>query len=180
MAKSLGFVVPETLVTSSDIAAREFIRAHTDVICKGVHNHFLGFSTATVRVAEREMALLEALKFCPAIFQARVNVRRNIRVVICGERSFTFESDDVGIDWRLHPNSEWRIHDLPAAVHAALKSIVLYFGLVYASFDLILNTSGEYVFLELNPGGQFFFLEVWTEAGIPDAIVDMLLGAPKG
>jgi hypothetical protein len=50
-------------------------------------------------------------------------------------------------------------------------------GLRYGAADLILSTAGEYVFLEINAGGQFLFVEIHGEIPISEAIADALIGA---
>ena len=51
-------------------------------------------------------------------------------------------------------------------------------GLRYGAADLILSTEGEYVFLEVNPGGQFLFVEIQAGVPISDAIADALVSGP--
>jgi hypothetical protein len=48
------------------------------------------------------------------------------------------------------------------------------FGINFASIDLIVTPSGEFVFLDLNPNGQWLWLEV--ELGLPlvAAMADLL------
>ena len=48
------------------------------------------------------------------------------------------------------------------------------FGINFASIDMILTPKGEFVFLELNPNGQWLWLEL--ELGLPlvASMVDLL------
>ena len=67
-------------------------------------------------------------------------------------------------------------HDLPADIGAALLEVVRGFGLRFCSADLVLTPDGRYVFLDLNPNGQWLWLEI--EAGLPlSAAMADLLGA---
>jgi len=179
LARRNGLAIPRTLVTSSPERAKEFLSQGDQFICKAAHNHFRGFSTATVLLSPDKIAKLDSLPTCPAIFQQRIRVKKNIRVVFCGRTVFSFEADDCGIDWRLQPNNAWRLHSLPSAIDASLRMLLRDLGLVYGVIDLIQDQDSGYVFLELNPGGQFMFLELWTEAGIPAAIAEMLIEAAR-
>ena len=177
LAKQHGLCIPKTLVTSSPQCARDFISTGGQFICKVAHNHFRGISAATILLSPEKVEQLDTLTACPAIFQERIAVKKNIRVVYCGMRVFSFESDDCGIDWRLQPNIPWRVHHLPSAINAKLKSLLDNLGLVYGVIDMIFDDSNRYIFLEVNPGGQFMFLELWAQVGIPSAIAEMLIDA---
>ena len=47
-------------------------------------------------------------------------------------------------------------------------------GLVYAAIDLRLTPAGDHVFLEVNPAGQWLFVEQATGQGISDALAGQL------
>jgi hypothetical protein len=57
-----------------------------------------------------------------------------------------------------------------------LQEFLDYFGLQYGAFDLILTPDGQYVFLELNPSGEFFWLDSVVGLPISKAIADVLPG----
>jgi glutathione synthase/RimK-type ligase-like ATP-grasp enzyme len=50
-----------------------------------------------------------------------------------------------------------------------------HFGLNYGALDLILTPDGRHVFLEVNPVGEFFWLERCPGLPISKAIADILL-----
>jgi D-alanine-D-alanine ligase-like ATP-grasp enzyme len=50
------------------------------------------------------------------------------------------------------------------------------FGLNYGAIDMIITPDGEYVFLEINPVGEFFWLEIFSpHFPISQAIAEILL-----
>jgi D-alanine-D-alanine ligase-like ATP-grasp enzyme len=51
-----------------------------------------------------------------------------------------------------------------------------HFRLNYGAVDFILTPEGRYVFLEINPVGEFFWLESCPGLPISAAIADVLLG----
>jgi D-alanine-D-alanine ligase-like ATP-grasp enzyme len=55
------------------------------------------------------------------------------------------------------------------------------FGLNYGAVDMILTPDDRYVFLEINPAGEFFWLELKNpKFPVSAAIADVLLGeAPR-
>jgi glutathione synthase/RimK-type ligase-like ATP-grasp enzyme len=48
-------------------------------------------------------------------------------------------------------------------------------GLVYGAIDMRLTPEGEYVFLEINPTGQWLFIEAATGQPIAAAFADLLI-----
>lgn len=48
-------------------------------------------------------------------------------------------------------------------------------GLNYGCIDMIVTPNGEYVFLEINPSGQWYFVQMKTNMDIASAIVDLII-----
>ena len=75
------------------------------------------------------------------------------------------------------------VHDLPAAIADKCLGLTKALGLRYGACDLVLTPDGRYVFLELNPAGEFHWIEQVTGLPITAAIVDLLVelsGAVSG
>jgi len=52
-----------------------------------------------------------------------------------------------------------------------------YFGLNYGAVDMIVTPDNRHIFLEINPAGEFFWLEAYNpKFPISRAIADVLLG----
>ena len=56
-----------------------------------------------------------------------------------------------------------------------LVLLVRRFGLQFSSADLLLTPAGEYVFLELNPNGQCYWLEPPTPLPLAKAMATLLI-----
>jgi hypothetical protein len=65
---------------------------------------------------------------------------------------------------------------LPDAVTKALGAFLDRLGLSYGAFDLIARPDGALVFLELNPVGQWLWIEQRANIDISGAIDDLLIG----
>jgi D-alanine-D-alanine ligase-like ATP-grasp enzyme len=48
------------------------------------------------------------------------------------------------------------------------------FDLIYGAFDFIVTPEGRYVFLEVNPSGQYMWVECATGLEITTALADAL------
>ena len=63
---------------------------------------------------------------------------------------------------------------LPGPVAARLRRLLRRLGLLYAAADLRRTDGGEHLFLEVNPSGQFLFVEERTGQPIAEALCDLL------
>jgi glutathione synthase/RimK-type ligase-like ATP-grasp enzyme len=181
LAIRLGLDVPRTLVTSDPAAARRFLAevAPGRVVCKALSSSAEAWLETRVvdRAARR---LLPLLRHAPAILQEEV-AGVDLRVTAVGSRLFTAEIDARGTrypgDFRLDPErAALRRARLPREVAAALRAMMRALGLSYAAFDLRRTPQGEHRFLEVNPGGQWLFVERRSGLPIAEALAALLAG----
>lgn len=66
----------------------------------------------------------------------------------------------------------WDLNDL---LVKALHAVLHHFGLASGSFDLAVDGDGEFHWLELNPNGQWGWLEEKTGLEMSAAIADLLI-----
>jgi D-alanine-D-alanine ligase-like ATP-grasp enzyme len=64
---------------------------------------------------------------------------------------------------------------LPFETAAKLRELMARLGLTYGAIDLRLTPEGRYVFLEINPAGQFLYIEQATGQPIAAALAQTLL-----
>ena len=64
--------------------------------------------------------------------------------------------------------------ELPSGVEDALRRLLKAAGLRYGAIDMRMTPDGDYVFLEINPAGQWRFVEEVTGQPITDAMAVML------
>lgn len=178
LAHNLGFTVPETLITSVPSDALRFIDEHnakvvtkplgTGYIMSGGSEFYDYFYATSLVSVLRELLVphLEGLRVAPAIFQRQVPNYRDIRVTIVNGEVFACEvlkKNAGNVDWRreiLTNDLVYTMHDLPkdlvSKCLALLDSLHLRFGVV----EFVLTPDGEYVFMEINPNGQWAFIEL--------------------
>jgi hypothetical protein len=126
--------------------------------------------------------LVGTIRLAPAIFQEYIPKEREIRAVVIGGQVFAASLDSQAIPAARHDvrgagdNAGYEPYELPADVRGALLSMVTGLGLRFCSADLVLTPDGRHVFLDLNPNGQWLWLEL--EAGLPlSAAMAALLAA---
>ncbi|NJR75066.1 MAG: hypothetical protein HC773_18390 [Scytonema sp. CRU_2_7] len=122
----------------------------------------------------------------PNDFQAYIPKRLELRITVVGQQVFAAEihsqeTNHTRYDWRRydHHKTPYFPHELPPEVEQRCVQLVEKLGLCYGAIDMILTPDGRYVFLEINPNGQYLWIELATGLPISDAICDLLIsGSP--
>jgi hypothetical protein len=192
IAAALGFELPATLFTNNPPDFLEFYRRHNgNIISKPAELSFSGLLgdrcyRYTEVVSRREVAYAGAVRYCPIIFQAYVPKRVELRVTVVGRRVFAGEihsqaSNHTRHDWRRYDffQTVHQPHELPQEIAQRCVRLVEELGLCYGAIDMVLTPDGRYVFLEINPTGEYLWLERVTGLPISEAFCDLLMsGAP--
>jgi glutathione synthase/RimK-type ligase-like ATP-grasp enzyme len=137
----------------------------------------------TSPVTEADFAEIDGLRHCPAVFQEWVPKEVELRVAVVGDQIFAASVDASGsaqgaVDWRKDGQlaAAFRRDSLPPAVAAAVLRLMRACGLVYGSLDIVRRPDGEHVFLEINPAGEWVWLEAMAGLPIAEALADVLTG----
>lgn len=111
----------------------------------------------------------------PHLFQARVGKVADLRVVVAGDQVFPVRIDSSLLDWRTDYDAlTYRVVALPHGMDKVLITYLEHFGLTSGSFDLAVGRDGRLHWLELNPNGQWGWLEDKTGLPITAAFADLL------
>jgi hypothetical protein len=176
-----GLRIPETLVTSDPLEARAFLarQGRAGAVQKAVQATRADWRP-TRPVGPRGAAGLRGLRHAPVILQQRIP-GLDVRVTLVGRRLFAAEIDarrsTSPDDYRGHERScRFSRCRLPPAVARGLRALMQELGLLYGAADLRRGADGGWYFLELNPGGQWLFVEQRTGQPISQAVAALLLG----
>lgn len=182
LAHALGLAIPPTLITADPAAARQFHAAHDGQVIAKLQTS-LGHSMAgggglpTRLLRPSDLDALAGLRLCPMIFQRYVPKAMELRIAWVDGRAFVGGLDGArcGVDWRHESSAEWQPHALPPAITARLAALMARLGLRQGAIDMILTPAGQYVFLEVNPHGEWGMLQ--RDLGLPigEALADALL-----
>jgi hypothetical protein len=186
LARALGLAIPRTCITSDPVRAREFVASEGS---RGtIYKSFSATEKAwreTRLLKEDEAALLDAVRYAPVIFQEYIRAAVDLRITVVGRRVFAAEihsqTTSYPVDFRMTMHeSQIAPHELPVEVEGLLLEFMGLLGLVYGAIDMRLTPEGKYVFLEINPAGQWLFVEQRTGQGISDALAEELVARSKG
>lgn len=178
-AERAGLAIPPTLVTNDPDAARAFLagRGPAGAIHKQLHATPEDWRR-TRRVGPRGAAGLRDLRHAPRILQERIP-GIDVRVTIVGDELFAAD-----IDARRSPSpDDFRGFErdcrfapcrLPDREEAALRRVMDGLGLAFAAIDFRRDDDGRWWFLDLNPAGQWRFVERRTGQPITAALAALL------
>ena len=191
VAADLGLCIPKTCVTNDPEAVKHFRNSLADemvvkTICGGaLHTDEGVYAVYTNPVSDSDMEKIDTVNQCPCQFQEYVPKEVELRVIVVGSQVFAIEihsqqSEKTKHDWRHYDFAKvaHRVHALPNSVRDQCLALVHALDLRFGAIDMIVTPSGEYVFLEINPTGQYQWLESMTGLPITDSIVELLINAP--
>ena len=172
-ALTVGLRAPDTVVTSDPGVVRNFLKGRSAIVVKPLQPDQWNYCGKTIRSAFS--SVLEAKDFGElrdedisayvAIYQERIRKCADVRVLVLGQRAFAFNllrTKDPDIDSHLL-GKPGTMKVEPIAVTAREEArfcgLVNALGLDFATIDFAVDENDRYVFLDLNPPGEWLFLE---------------------
>lgn len=178
VAQRLGLKVPPTLVTNDPEAARSFVSDHGQVLFKTLRwTPYQRDGVSVTGWADLVTAgeIDESVALAPHLFQAVVDKVADLRVLVVGREVFAVRIESGLLDWRKDYSAlSYRVVHLPDRVERGLLAYLDHFGLVSGSFDLAVDKAGDLWWLELNPNGQWGWLEESTGLAMSAAFAELL------
>ena len=192
-ARELGFDIPSYIVTNREDDARAFVEAHpAGAIVKALGRPTIESFDApgmiyTHRLTAEDIEQLGTVDFGPTFLQEFVEKKYDIRVSVFGERLFAVAIDATDapggvVDFRRA--DAFKIPhepiELPEPLTRACIDLVARLGLRFGAIDLLQTSNGDFVFLEINPNGQWLWMELITGLPMSVALCDLLeSGVPE-
>jgi len=112
----------------------------------------------------------------PTFFQEEVFAPYELRITVVGQKIFAarFPVPAGVTDARPHIDSPYVPHRLPDDVASRLLALMKRLDLVMGTIDMRQREDGEYVFFEVNPQGQWLYVEIKTGMPIVRAVSELL------
>lgn len=185
LAKSLGFKTPNTLVTNSKEDLKTFyLNNSKNVIIKPLSQSRINNNNETEYIftnvlKESHIDEIEKYDLTPCIFQEKIEKSIELRVTVVGENVFTAGVNSqileaTKTDWRKE-KLKFYPEEIPNEIKQKCISLVKMLNLKFGAIDLIKDKEGNYIFLEINPNGQWAWIENETGLNISDSIINELL-----
>lgn len=188
IAKEIGFDTPKSLISSIHDNCINFIESKdNDCIVKPIksglindNNNGVDKVVFTNYISPKNLTESNLNNF-PNYIQEHIHKKGDIRVTVVGDEIFPAFIDsqkerNAVVDWRATSSFlEHKTIEIPNRVRDQCIGITKRFGLIFSAIDLILDSNGNYIFLEVNPNGQWAWIETRLGYRISDAIINSLI-----
>lgn len=194
-ANTVGLKTPESLVTNCPLEAKAFCdRLGWDVIAKPIGHGEIRTAAGstsgliyTNKLSPEHANDLGKIWHCPVLLQELVPKAFDVRVTVIDEdvhavRIHSQSRLGSEVDFRRENmvGMEYSRTELPQETVSLLRNLTRDYKLRYAAIDVVETPTGEYVFLELNPSGQWAWLEEEVDVPISESFQRLFLRMAKG
>jgi len=191
VASAVGLTVPRTLFTNDPAAAIAFFNdCNGDIVVK-LHNALSRSMRGdtpffpTTRLMAGDEQHFDQLVYCPMILQEYIHKQYEIRIVYADGVFFTGKISTAGTepaDWRTmnSASAAWQPYELPLYIQEKLDALMRHLNLQFGAIDMIRQRpGGDYVFLEVNPQGEWGMLQKELGYPIGETIAEKLISRIK-
>lgn len=192
-AKKKGLKIPETIISSN--FENNLFKNNNEIITKVLKkeiyycdNDFCYFGEGSVRFTKNEIQKYTN-KFFPAQFQECITKKFEIRTFYLLGETYSMAiipskkniNEHENIDYRIHNQSNYlkyyinTAYKLPKPIEHKLEKLMKSLNLKIGSIDFIVNELNEYIFLEINPVGQYDWISKICNYNLDKKITDKLI-----
>lgn len=181
LADSVGLIVPETVITNVPESAVAFFSTRkVDTIYKTLSCPMLDLGNESHSMINTTIlpsdADFSSVRLTPALFQQYVDKEYELRIHIIDDVTISVRIDSqdfegARIDWRKAPRDiAYSLVDLPRDVQTKLHLLMRKLNIRFGIVDMIKTRTGDYVFLEINPDGNWLWIEQLIQVPISESI----------
>lgn len=180
VAKRIGFTIPEYFITNSPNMVKEFINDNRIYIIKPLSvgriisdDKAIFFQTNTLDVVSE----FHNIELSPIFIQEYIEKDYEIRLTVIEDDFYPVMINSTNaIDWRKEDSiNRYSLVEIPKKVKEMCQLLMQELELSFGAFDFIVHKEVFY-FLEVNPNGQWLWLESELDLDISKKIVKCLGG----
>lgn len=185
-AKRIGLNIPKTVITDSRDEAVTFLsECNGSIVVKPISFGYIERSLPaedsivyTNVLHQIPEDVLNKIGCNPTLFQEFIEKTIDIRINYINNKLIAFaihsqEIEENKIDFRRNNSMGLRysLYELPEVIESQLKKLVSSYGLEFAAIDMVVDNSGLFYFLEINPNGQWAWLEEETGVKLSEELL---------
>lgn len=174
-ASAMRLAVPKSLVSSDRKQIRAFWeQCNRRLIAKPLSAGYVDRGNEatdciiyTSLVRDSDLLDIDCVADCPTLFQEQLSKRLDVRITVVDEfvHATTLSARDDGqqrLDIRRDNMSDvtYRHIEVPSEIVDTLNTLVSSYDLRFAAIDMAIDQDGRWIFLELNPNGQWAWLDI--------------------
>jgi len=186
MASRIGFQIPETVITNDPEKTRQLARKHGNrLVAKALYSPLIeepdeDYFVFTNEITAADLTAEEEIRISPSIFQQSLSPKIDYRVTVVGETVLPVRVECQNqkhshIDWRTEKNElRFIACNLPPEIENLCSRYVKASGLVFGAMDLV-EHNGRLFFLEINPNGEWGWLQKPNNIPIAETLCDLMI-----
>jgi ATP-grasp ribosomal peptide maturase len=182
-AHECGLSVPETVITNEPESVCSFAAAGRTI------TKLMGANTISEEgrrklswtrvLSPDDLDDLQGFEVTSHLVQRWVPKSFEVRVIVIADHLTAVKikagSPESSIDWRSdYAALTYELIEPPGHVARGIRALMRSFDLMYGALDFIVSPDGEWVFLEVNAGGQYGWLEAATGVPLTGYLADVL------
>jgi glutathione synthase/RimK-type ligase-like ATP-grasp enzyme len=180
-----NILMPETLVSNNpERITRFFNKVNGNMIAKmqtvlSVSMSGNGPEFRTSKIEESDIEGLDSVRYSPMIFQEEITKKAEYRVIYVDGKFYCGRIDNDTVasdspDIKSNRSVEWNNGTLPADLQAKICRMMSNMNLSFGAIDIVETNDGEFVYLEVNPVGEWGMLEMYLDLPISKAIAETI------
>lgn len=162
-AQKIGFSIPPSLITNDKALASKFVENNNSIIKplslgKFYFNNMVSF--IHTNLVDPKIPI-NNIHLSPSYFQEYIDKDYEVRITIINSEIFCVKIEtSEKIDWRKADSKDitYSVTDVPFEIKKQCLALLVYFNLKFGAFDFLVK-DGKFIFLEVNPNGQWLWLE---------------------
>lgn len=188
LANLEGFKIPNGVISNDVNEIQKKIRAFKQVVYKPLSYYIVPpdrILYSSIMTKEEVSQKSNNIEQAPCIFQEYIDKDFELRITIVGGKVFPIKiqsqlNNVTKFDWRKDQiNIDYEIFELPKSIEQKLLNLHQKFELFFGAYDFIVDPQGAYYFLEVNPAGQWLWLEENLDLSISESIAEALIDNTK-
>lgn len=186
LADKLGFLIPDTICSNDpDFARKHLKRCGDKLITKALYSPLIEDTDQDYFIFTNEINELHSnddgdFRLSPCIMQKALVPKIDYRVTVVGNmvmpvRIESTNATPVALDWRAQKDGlRFSRCKLPIEIEMLCLTYVNQGGLIFGAIDL-LEHDGRFIFLEINPNGEWGWLQKPNGIPIAEALCDLMI-----
>lgn len=176
-ANEAGLLTPNTLITNDRTEAEAFVRENGWVIAKALDHHGVRCDSTLHNfwgtLISSPSDVLSIRQECPVLLQQYIPKTAEIRVYVIGHtvlgvRIQNKANNELPVDLHAMPlkSYSYSLCDISPATLRGCLALTGTLGLSYAAIDFVQAGDQAPIFLEVNPGGDWAWVDSQVESGL--------------
>lgn len=189
IAAQQGFKTPNTILSNDPMEVQDFfVRNAGNVVYKTIKrpafifgDQMVGFYTSPV--SAEDVSQSKSIRIAPVFLQETIKKKLELRVTVVGQHvvaaSIDSQSAKEGlVDWRRLSTEvgQWSPFTLDSVTEKKCLELTRELGLRFGAIDLAITPQDEIVFFEINPNGQWAWLEIGSGIPISKFFIELFYG----